>query len=76
MLGKQADFVHILIIISIYLPIGSKDICEAKQSELDDEDSGMESEITKKQEGKQEGKENVAPSDPPKKRRRKRIPKV
>ena len=62
----------------IYLLIGSKDTCEAKQSELD-EDGGMESDTeTRESDGlnKQEGKENVAPDNPPKKRRRKRLPKV
>ena len=61
------------------MPIGSKDTCEAKQGELD-EDGEMESD-TKACESdsvneKQEGKENVAPGNPLKKRRRKRIPKV
>ena len=64
----------------IYLLIGSKDTCEAKQSELD-EDGGTESDTETHKSGslnkKQgEGKENVVSDNPPKKRRRKRVPKV
>ena len=55
----------------IYLLIGSKDTCEAKQNELD-EDEGTESDGL----NKQEGKENVAQDNPPKKRRRKNVPKA
>ena len=80
MIGKQITFVYMYEYIH-YLSIGSKDACEAKQSELD-EDEGIESDAETHESGslnknKQEkGKENVAPSNPPKKRRRKRVPKV
>ena len=71
MLGKQVDDIRILITCMYNLSIGSKDICEAKQSELDVEDEEMGSETNEKQEvkenvdPKQQGKENVAPGDPP-----------
>ena len=35
--------------MSLYLPIGSKDICEAKQSELDTEDEELESAMNEKE---------------------------
>ena len=66
------------------MQIGTKDTCEAKQSELDTEDEesvalkqDRKENVAPKQDrkenlaSKQEGKDNV-----PKKRRRKRIPKV
>ena len=71
MLGKQVDDIRILITCMYNLSIGSKDICEAKQSELDVKDEEMGSKTNEKQEvkenvdPKQEGKENVAPGDPP-----------
>ena len=40
--------------MSIYLPIGSNDICEAKLSELDVEDEEMGSETNEKQEVKED----------------------
>lgn len=79
MLGKQVDD-HMCVYVNVCLyAIGSKDTCEAKQSELD-EDGEIGSDAKTCESGslneKQEGKENVAPGNPPKKRRRKRVPKV
>lgn len=59
-----------MCVISFYLQIGSKDNCEAK---LDTEDEEMEQDGKENVVPKQNGKDNVAP---PKKRRRKRVPKV
>ena len=63
----------------IYLLIGSKDTCETKQSKLD-EDGETESDTETCESGglnkNKEGKENVGPDNLPKKRRRKRVPKV